>query len=151
MNSAELTPDQNRNLLELAEKANHELEAAGEAGAGRAFNLGCSLTLLPALAVILIVAVFSRLNWVAIFITTVLALVATLIVANLVAYTARTNTMQRTYQVIVQPEIERRLNGLDLDRSVFDHFASQRLPEAAVLQRYLPPIAEDTFSTDKSE
>lgn len=151
MNSAELTPDQNQSLLELAEEANQELEAAGEAVAGRAFNLGCSITLLPALAVVLIVAVFTRLNWVAVFITTILALVATLIVANMVAYTARTNTIERIYQTKVQPEIVRRLRGLELERSAFDRLARQHLPEAAVLQRYLPPTTEVTNSVDNSK
>jgi hypothetical protein len=151
MNGAELTDDQSQSLMELAEEANQELESAGEAVASRAFNLGCSITLLPALAVILIVAVFTRLNWVAVFITTILVLVATVIVANMVAYTARTNSVERTYQTKVQPEIERRLRGLELERPAFDRLASQRLPEAAVLQRYLPPTPQETNSTDDSE
>lgn len=149
--AAELTPDQTQALLEIAEEANQELESAGESVASRAFNLGCSITLLPALALVLIVAVASRINWVAIFLTSILALVSMLIVANLVAYTARNNTVRRTFDDKVQPEIERKLNDLDLERSLFNRLAAQRLPEAAVLQRYLPSSAEDTPAPDDSE
>jgi hypothetical protein len=148
---AELTPGQSQALLEIAEEANQELESAGESVASRAFNLGCSITMLPALAVVLIVAVFSQMNWVAIFLTSILALVSMLIVANLVAYTARNNTVKRTFDVKVQPEIERKLNNLNLERSLFDRLAGQRLPEAAVLRRFLLPSAEDATAPDDSE
>jgi uncharacterized protein (DUF58 family) len=147
----ELTPGQSQALLEIAEEANQELESAGESVASRAFNLGCSITLLPALAVVLIVAVTSRMNWVAIFLTSILALVSMLIVANLVAYTARNNTVKRTFDEKVQPEIERKMNDLDLERSLFNRLAVQRLPKAAVLRRYLPPSPEDAPVPDDSE
>jgi hypothetical protein len=41
--------------------------------------------------------------------------------------------MERTYQRDVQPEIERRLKQLELDRAGFQQIAAETLPENAML------------------
>jgi len=138
-----LTPEQALALAELAENANEKLESAGQGGANRAFNLGCTLTLVPAAILVGLVFLLSRGNWVMAAVVAFLAGMTTLILANYAAYQARNSAILRTYQRDIHPEIERTLNRLDLPRPSFDRIAYQRLPNGAALLAHLPPQEPD--------
>lgn len=132
-----LSPEQSETLSQLARNANEQLETAGQDAANRAFNLSCSVGLLPAFLLALLAFILNRGNWVVAAVVSALAGVAILLFANLAAYTARTHTSQRIYQHDVQPEIERTLQELELTRSIFDRQVDQTLPGEAVLRNYL--------------
>jgi hypothetical protein len=132
-------------LAALAESANERLEEAARNGANQAFNLGCTLTLLPGLVIVVLLFLLTRFNWVVALVATSLVVLGSVGFANLVAYRTKTNTLLRTYERDIFPEIERALKGLDLPRSRFDQVAAATLPENAALRAYLqrePPPGE---------
>lgn len=135
--------EERQSLERLALEANQKLEEAGQNGASQAFNLGCTVTALPAAILVLLVFVLTRGNWVAAAVTLVLAMTAILGFANYAAYTARAKTMERTFQGTLSPEITRTLKTMDLPPARFDQAADAALPEDAVLRKFLnlPPAA----------
>lgn len=135
------TPEQHQELSELAASLNEKLENAGQSAANQAFNLGCSVAVIPALIVMLIVYIVARSNWISIGGALVIVLLAVIGFANFAAYRARTNTIARTYQRDIHPEIVRTLNKMELDLSGFNQAAREVLPVNAVLLRHLGPAS----------
>ena len=134
MEEQPLTPDQQEALDLLVKEANDKLEDAGQSRATQAFNLGCSMTLIPGLVVVVLAFILSRANWVMALIIAAVVILLALGLANLAAYTAKTNAIQRIYQLEAGPEIERALKKFELSRAVFDARARHILPKDAALQ-----------------
>lgn len=153
MLNAPITPQQRETLANLAESANEKLESAGQTGANHAFNLGCYVSLLPAAAIILAAFIFGRGRLVVALVAGMLVLVAILGFANLAAYIAKSRTIDRTYELNVNPEIERTLKGMDITRPSFDSLAGEILPERAALRNYLPvpPSGEEDSERSSEE
>lgn len=133
-------------LGSLAESANAKLENAGEDSTNHAFNLGCYAGLMPAALIVLLAFMITKGSWVAAIITATLMILALLGFASLVANVARTNTMDRLFHGEILPEIESTLEGMQLERSLFDQFAFQTLPAGAALCKYLTqPSDRETY------
>lgn len=137
MEEQPLTPDQQEALDLLVKEANDKLEDAGQSRATQAFNLGCSMTLIPGLVVVVLAFILSRANWVMALIIAAVVILLALGLANLAAYTAKTNAIQRIYQLEAGPEIERALKKIELSRAVFDARARHILPQDAALQGFI--------------
>jgi hypothetical protein len=128
-----LPQPQEESLANLIQSFEEKLQVASQAGATYAFNLGCSMSLIPGFLLVIGAFLLFRGSWIAAGVMGVLGVMAALGFANLVASIAKTRTMERTYQRDVQPEIERRLKQLELDRASFQLIAAETLPENAML------------------
>ena len=132
---SDLSPQQSQALAEMVSNANAGLEQAAQAAASHAFNLGCSVGMLPAL-VITAAAYFStsRGGWVAAAITLVFMLLALAAFANLTAYISRKNTLRRIYRDEIQPQLAAQLSALNLTSADFEQFTQQNLPPEAAIR-----------------
>lgn len=123
---------------DLLVDANFHLETTAAANANQAFNLGCSMVLMPGLILVLLIFLISQGNWIMGGGAAVLVIMASLIVANFVALITKQRTLERTYTDKIRPELELGLqtSGLTLEsaRSV----AANILPDTAALLRFLP-------------
>lgn len=133
MNENTLTLDQTEPLALLAKEANDTLEAEASGAASRAFNLGCSVTLIPGLILAALVAIITRLNWSAVAITLVLVGFAVVGFANLASVTAAKRVAERTFQEDVLPRIDHTLAETHTERHHFIAVAGEALPASARL------------------
>ena len=152
MQAFDFSPEQNEALAGLVDRSNETLVEAGQSSATHAFNLGCSVSLLPAAILVILAFILTRGSWVFGFISILLALLAIVGVANLVASTAKEKAIQRTYQEKIAPEIEQKLSELHMDQDRFGLWVSKNLPDGAILRSYvtLPPEPEGEILTESS-
>ena len=87
-------PTREQILSELAESTNQEFEAAVASSSNRAFNLGCSLTLLPGIILVLLVFILSRANWAMTLVTAVLVTMVAAIFTIFVAQQTKTRSTE---------------------------------------------------------
>jgi len=153
MDVIEFSPEQNEALAALADKSDQVLVEAGQSSATRGFNLGCSVSLLPAAILVILAFILTRGSWVFGFVSIILALLAIIGIANLVASTAKEKAMQRTYHEQIAPEIVQKLNELQMDEDRFGLWVSKNLADGAILRSYvkLPPEPETDAPLESSE
>ena len=153
MDVVEFSPEQNNALAALVDKSDQVLVEAGQSSATRGFNLGCSVSLLPAAILVILAFIMTRGSWVFGFVAIILALLAIIGVANLVASTAKEKAMQRTYNEQIAPEIEQKLSDLQMDEDRFGFWVSKNLADGAILRSYikLPPEPEPDAPLESSE
>lgn len=121
-------PDQN-DLSILLNKTNHieefiieqneRLVEAGQDSANRAFNIGCTAGLIPAIMVTVITLIITKGSWIATGLIGILMLMGLIAFANLSAYISRSRAYQRCYQQEVLPDIETELDELGLAKPNF--------------------------------
>lgn len=140
----DLSEEQRQSLAELAQTANDALLDAGQTGTNAAFNLGCTIGLLPVGIFTLLAWLLSKGSWAAAGITFFFTLLALIALANLAAFIAGRNSLQRTFHERLTPQIESRLQELQSDPQTFAQVAHQTLPPAAPLLHFLPHEAEPT-------
>ncbi len=138
-------------LDEFVMALNEKLENASQSSMTRAFNLGCSTGLVPAiLAVIAVFYLFEGSMIGAAFTALVLAL-GILAFANISGYLAKARTIQRVYKEQINPEIDRILVSDHLTRQEFDIHADLILPQEALLRMFLKPgLIEDDGNLSES-
>jgi hypothetical protein len=134
-----LKDERQKALASLALSANERLETAGRNSASLAFNLGCSIGLLPAILMVVMVFVLAHADWLAAAATLLLSGALVLVLANLAAYTARNNVIRRMYEEQVSVDIQRALVELGLSERLFKEQARQSLPVGATLRKLLAP------------
>lgn len=144
MDVLEFSPEQNEALAALVDRSDQVLVEAGQNSATRGFNLGCSVSLLPAAILVIIAFILTRGSWVFGFVSILLALLAVVGVANLVASIAKEKAMQRTFNEQIAPEIEQKLSEMQMDQDRFGLWVRKNLPYSAVLRSFvvLPPEPE---------
>jgi hypothetical protein len=130
-----LPSEKQTEFVHLVNSLNETLETAAQTSANHAFNVGCSVSLLPLLLLAVLVLILA--NWVSALIAGMVALLIALGLAALVAWTARKNAIEQTYRLRVAPEIERSLSTYQLSRLDFDRLADAVLPSGALLRNYL--------------
>ena len=145
MNAVQTSLPEGGDLASLALSLNEKLEEAARDSVTHAFNVSCSVSLLPVVILVVLVFLLSRANWVVSFVAAVVGLLLALGFAALVSTTARSRSVERTYQLYVAPSIERYLSSAQLSRAEFDVQAAGELPEGALLMQYLavPPEVEE--------
>lgn len=120
-------------LIEFATATNEKLEGASQASAYRAFNLGCTIGLIPALLVGFAAFFIANNSWVAAVATAIVMLLAVAGFAALAAYITRARRMDRIYHEQVAPEISQKLEELQVERPEFLRIAERELPTNAAL------------------
>ena len=138
-NTGPRTPynDATVSMMEIAEKYNNELEDAALETTNRAFNISCTIGLLPAGIIIGISFLLSRGSWIAAIITSLLMSVAVLGFASLAAGIARSNTIDRLFKEKISPAIDADLYEINLDRTQFSEIVLSEIPEAAIINQLL--------------
>jgi uncharacterized membrane protein len=140
MDSVAFIPEQTRVLTEQVEAWNEKLRSAASVSAERAFGIGCSLGLVPVLIVVLVLYSLRIMNLILGVLVGLLSVMFLVGVASLLSSIARSNTLKRTYQDEVDPQISQFIAQMGLPRQQFDTLAFQILPEGAPLQLFLHPI-----------
>lgn len=128
---------QDTTLAEFIHSANERMEIAGQSAANQAFNLGCSIGLIPAILFVLITFMMTKGSWLATAIMTLLMLLALAGVANLAADIARTRNIARVFQEDIQPEIIRRSEAAQLSQEELKETILETLSQHATLYKYL--------------
>ena len=77
--------------------------------------------------------------------------IALMLLANLAAYTARNKTMDRLYEEEISPQIDSRINEMQIDQNEFNREAAEVLPEGASLLKYLPMDESTTSRLEEVE
>jgi hypothetical protein len=140
MDTNTLTAEQTQELTEQVEAWNESLRSAASQSAERAFGIGCSLGLMLVVVVALVLYSLRIMNLILAVLVGILSVMFLLGVASLLASIARGNTLKRTYQREVEPEIGQLTARFDLTRQQFDTLASQVLSDDAPLQNFLNPL-----------
>jgi hypothetical protein len=131
--------EQGATLQEEILSMNERLEDASQVAMSRAFNLGCSISLIPAGLVVIAVFYLFKGSLIGAAFTALVAVLAILAFANLSAYIAKARTAQRFFDDQINPEIDRLLAAEILSREAFNDQAVQVLPEQALLRAMLNP------------
>jgi len=137
MNDINLTNQSNQELIEFITEINEKLDEEAMVNANRAFNLGCMISILPAGLIILIAFFVSKGSWIPVTLTAVLMFIALLLIANMLAYTARNRTLDRVFREDIEPKIEQKLNETDISKENFTLIADELLPEESNLRKYI--------------
>jgi hypothetical protein len=138
-----IDPEKTGSIDLLLQTSEQKLNEAGQNSATQAFNLGCTVGIIPAGIIILITYIATR-AWLAVLITTILMLLALIGLANLAAFFARSKSIERVYKIEVASELARNLAELKISEQDFDQYAWQTLPETAYLRQFLPEPAQAT-------
>jgi hypothetical protein len=140
MDTITLTAEQIQELTEQVEAWNESLRSAASQSAERAFGIGCSLGLMLVTVAALVLYSLRIMNLILAALVGILSVMFLLGVASLLSSIARDNTLKRTYQRVVEPEISQFTARFDLTRQQFDTLASQVLSADAPLQYFLNPL-----------
>ena len=123
-------------INDLAIKFNENLLEQGRESANKAFNIGCSVGLIPSLMFIIITLILTKGSWIATGLISFMMGLGVLALANLSAYIARSKTYQRIYQTDILPELEHFLETNAADRDTFEEIAIESLPIDSPLVNY---------------
>ena len=140
MENLSLSEEQNTALASLAESANARLETIAAASSSQAFNVGCSVGLMPGLFTVALVFFLSRGSIAAAAIAFLLVCLFLVLFANVVAYISRSKAIDRAYQDEINLEIELSLREGSFSRNTFEQAAGQVLPAEAALRKYLTTL-----------
>lgn len=126
---------------------NNQLEETSQSSMSRAFNLGCSTGLIPAILSVIAVFILFKGSVIGAAFTALILAIGIVAFANLSAYLARARTIQRVYKEQINPKIEGLLATYRLTRQEFDDHANLTLPQDALLRMYLKPLPEHADET----
>lgn len=140
MDTIQLTTEQIQEITVLVEDLNEKLRSAASSSAERAFGIGCSMGLIPVVIVAVVLYTMRIINLILAVLVGIMSVMFLVGTASLLSSIARANTLKRTYQREVEPEINRLSARFELPRRQFDTLASQVLPDDAPLQIFLKPL-----------
>lgn len=144
MNDPNLSSETPDMLESMILELNDRLEDASQASMSRAFNLGCSIGLIPAALAVVAVFFFFKGSLIGAFFTAFVLALGILAFANLSAYLAKARTIQRVYKEQINPDIDKFLVDQSFTRQEFDNKADLSLPSQALMRMFLKPShAED--------
>lgn len=138
-------------LAELVANASEKLEQTSETTTSQAFNLGCSVGLIPAGIIILLTAIVSRGNLTAIMISILVMAISLSIFASLAAYLARSRTIDRLNREEIFPYLESKSQELGFNREELVMTIDQLAPKGSPLRRYKSSNREDQSTNPDSE
>lgn len=140
MDTITLTTEQTQECTSLVEELNEKLRSAASSSAERAFGIGCSLGLMLVVIVSLVLYSLRIMNLILAVLVGIMSVMFLAGAASLLSSIARSNTLKRTYQRDVEPEINQFTVRYGLPRQQFDTLASHILPHGAPLQIFLEPL-----------
>jgi hypothetical protein len=124
-------------LIEFIETKAGELDLTAQDSSNNAFNLGCWVGLFPLMIIVTISFFITNRSWIAAVIIGALMSMALAAFANLIANISLNNAVERHYNEKVLPEIETKLDEIDLTRKDFNFIADEVLPAGSMLRRYI--------------
>jgi len=136
----QLTTEQTQELTALVEELNEKLRSAASSSAERAFGIGCSIGLIPVVIVAVVLYTMRIINLILAVLVGIMSILFLVGTASLLSSIARANTLKRTYQREIEPEISQLTTRYGLSPRQFDTLASQVLPDDAPLQAFLMPL-----------
>lgn len=139
----ESNPQDQESIDQFLETCELKLEESGKNNATQAFNLGCTIALIPA-GIIILIAYIATHTWIAAILTAILMGLAVIGFANLAAAIARTKTVERVYSSEISPAIDTYIQETRLTRAEFDSYTWENLPSSAYLLQFIsqPVIPE---------
>jgi hypothetical protein len=140
MDTLQLPEEQTQELTALVEGLNEKLRSSASSSAERAFGIGCSIGLVPVVIIAVVLYSLRLINLILAVLVGIMSVMFLVGVASLLSSVARANTLKRTYQREVEPEINRFTSQHGLPRQQFDTLASISLPDDAPLQIFLKPL-----------
>ena len=141
---SQLSPEKMEIIHQLLDESEYKVNEASQTSATQAFNLGCTIGLIPAALIVLITYIATQ-SWLAALLSGILMTLALIGLANLVALTARTRTIERIYKQEISPEAERILAENDISQAAFTSYIWDHMAPTATLWPYLPkpPVPEE--------
>jgi hypothetical protein len=132
-------------INQLLQNSEEQLGETGKISATQAFNLGCSIGIIPAGFIILVTFIATR-SWFAALVSTVLMFVALISCANLVALIARSKSMERVYRDAIQPNIQSTLKQENISEADLTKYMWENVPITANLYHFFPkpPVIESS-------
>jgi hypothetical protein len=133
----DLNQEQIQRLTALAEDAERELALGVQDQSNRAFNLGCTLWLIPGTVAVIVTFIVSKGNWVIAFFLAVLVSLLAVGFALVSAYNTKNKTVTRLYRETTLPQLVKDLAESQLSQPAFREIALQVLPSDALLHKLL--------------
>jgi hypothetical protein len=125
-------------IIGFLEKSEEKLDHSGRESATAAFNLGCTVGLIPAFVIVLIAFIATRYSWLATITVAVLMMIALVGFANLVALVSRSKSMERIYITEISPGIDLLAAEHNITHEQIYQFARLQMPETAYLRQFIP-------------
>ena len=138
-------------IEEIALTSNEKLVEAGAKSANRAFNVGCTVGLLPAIIIIITTLIISKGSWIATAFISILMGMGLVAFANLSAYISRSKAYQRIFEQDLKPEIETQLDDLEIEYRDFVRVADEVLDSDAPMRAYIFPEPKNENSNETLE
>ena len=134
--SALVRDSQEATLEEFVENSHEKLVKAGTSAAELAFGVGCTLEVIVAgLLMVIIFFAFTR-TWTVLAVILFILTLISILISSILAIRARDATTRTTYQREVRPEIDIFLTTHGLSEDEFNEQAAEMLPENSPLLLY---------------
>lgn len=126
-------PDFIHFVSQLVEKLNE----AGRIFAEQAFSVGCSLSIIPVILVLIIAIIGGARSWISIVLTLLGELLIAVVGAIYFAYRARNKAIARVYRDEVAPEINQYIETHQITKEEFRQRALEYFPASELLFQHL--------------
>lgn len=136
MEEDNITVDVIKKISDHAVSINEKLLDMGQHSTNYAFNIGIYIGLIPTLGITIGVFLATKGSWAATGIVAAILGIAMIAFANLAAFQAGSNTVQRIYLDQLFPQTEQFLNETHIDRSTYERIAFEHLPVGSPLTKY---------------
>jgi len=130
------TADQAQSTRQVVEDLNAYLVKSAVSAAELAFSVGCTLGVIGILLLLIIVYFAITKTWTVVIVTGLIALLVGVIVSSMLATRAKNATVEKTYQRVSKPEIERFIRANGMSEEDFTNLAASVLPESAPLREF---------------
>lgn len=128
--------EQDQSNRQIVEDMNAYLVKAAVSAAELAFSVGCTLGAIGVLLLVIIVYFAITKTWTVVIVTGLVALLIGVAISSILATRAKNATMEKTYQRVSKPEIERFIRANGLNEEDFTNLAASVLPESAPLREF---------------
>jgi hypothetical protein len=123
-------------MRQAVEDMNAYLIKSAVSAAELAFSVGCTLGAIGVLLLVVIVYFAITKTWTVVIITGLVASLVGVAISSVLATRAKNATIEKTYQRVSKPEIERFIRANGLTEEDFTNLATSVLPESAPLREF---------------
>jgi len=128
-------------LTEFILEINNSLETSAQVNANQAFNLGCTVGLVPALLFFFVMIYFVGFSVIVIFVASLLTVLMLIAFANITALIAKNRTIDKTFDNNVKLSIDEFLENQNITKVEFERTSVETLAPGSPLLKYIsyPP------------
>jgi uncharacterized membrane protein len=130
------TAEQAQSNRQVVEDLNAYLVKSATSAAELAFSVGCTLSVIILLILLVIVYFAITKTWTVVFVTGLIALLFGVFISSVLATRAKNATVEKTYQRVSKPEIERFIRANGMSEEDFTNLVASVLPESAPLREF---------------